>query len=145
MGALFSGAKRVGAKVIPEQILPGVDTRVAAAPIPDEWVWRKRALRPAPEPITPQYWPIPTVDESCTMCPVCQNVCPTDAINRELDVSGTYRLFLQVEACTGCEACQRSCPPSAIGMSETAPFEAIGGVILLREEKPVIGQAELSG
>ena len=140
VGALFAGAKRTGAKIIPDQVLPGIQTRPDAAPVPDEWLWRQRALRPAPPAGSEQHWPVPTVDEKCTMCPVCQNVCPTDAITRELDEAGTYSLKLRVDACTGCEACLRSCPPDAIRMSPTVPYEAIGGTVVLREEAPLTAQ-----
>lgn len=121
------------AKLIPERILPGVDTKPEAQQIPDEWLWRKKALRPAPEPQTLQYWVVPSVDENCIFCPVCQNVCPTSAVTREREMDGTWKIRLEVQACTGCNACVTSCPPTAMKLEPSIEFALLEQTILLRE------------
>ncbi|MFN3266127.1 MAG: 4Fe-4S binding protein [Deinococcales bacterium] len=121
------------AKLIPERFLPGVDTKPEAQQIPDEWVWRKKALRPTPEPQALQYWVVPSVDENCIFCPVCQNVCPTNAITREREMDGMWKIRLEVQACTGCNACVTSCPPSAMKLEPLIEFSLLEQTILLRE------------
>ncbi len=133
LGSLFQGAKRGAAAVIPDQPLPGVDASLPREPVPDEWQWRKRALKPRPAEGTAQYWPTPSVNENCIFCPVCTNVCPTNAIVRELESDGSYRLQLQVDACTGCNACVVSCPPDAMTLEPETPFERISERVIVRE------------
>jgi ferredoxin len=121
------------AKLIPEKLIPGVDTKPEAVRIPEEWAWRKKALRPRPEPDTMQYWVVPTVDENCIFCPVCMNVCPTSAIAREREMDGTWKISLEVQACTGCNACVVSCPPTAMKLEPMTQFEKLSQTLLLRE------------
>jgi ferredoxin len=121
------------AKLIPERFLPGVDTKLEAPRIPEEWAWRKKALRPTPEPQTLQYWVVPSVDENCIFCPVCMNVCPTSAIAREREMDGTWKISLEVQACTGCNACVVSCPPTAMKLEPMIQFEKLSQTLLLRE------------
>ncbi|WP_157463404.1 4Fe-4S dicluster domain-containing protein, partial [Deinococcus pimensis] len=92
------------------QPLPFVDWSVPQERVPQELVWRLRALKPTPAPETPVFWPSPVVDETCIFCPVCTNVCPTEAITRGVQADGSVALLLQTDACTGCQACARSCP-----------------------------------
>ncbi|MFC6662005.1 4Fe-4S dicluster domain-containing protein [Deinococcus multiflagellatus] len=42
---------------------------------------------------------------------MCANVCPTGAIDRDLQPDGGVHLLLNLSACTGCMACLQSCPP----------------------------------
>lgn len=133
MGALFTSAKRGVAHAIPETPLPGIDASVPVAPVPDEWVWRKKTLRPRPAELDVQYWPAPSVNENCIFCPVCQNVCPTSAITRELESDGSYRITMQMDACTGCNACVVSCPPGAMTLEPETPFVRLSERVVLRE------------
>lgn len=121
------------ARVIPDRILPGVETRVETQHIPEEWAWRKRALRPTPPADTAQYWPTPSVNENCIFCPVCTNVCPTEAIRRERLEDGSYTLTLEVAACTGCNACVLSCPPDAMRLEARVPHGSLSEFVVLRE------------
>jgi Fe-S-cluster-containing hydrogenase component 2 len=121
------------ARVIPDRIIPGVDTKPEVQAVPDEWVWRRKALRPTPEPETLQYWPTPTVNDACIFCPVCQNVCPTNAITRDREMDGSYQIKLEVAACTGCNACVLSCPPSAMTLEAKTPTLKLNETVVLHE------------
>lgn len=137
-GALARGARSMAAQSIPDSPLPFVDWSEPEDRIPAEWQWRLRALRPAPAPETPVYWPAPLVDDTCIDCPVCANVCPTDAITRDVQPDGSVTLTLSLAACTGCQACERSCPPQAISMQPEWRFDALESLILLRDSGNIL-------
>ncbi|MFC6592472.1 4Fe-4S binding protein [Deinococcus lacus] len=113
-GRVFRAGRQELAGLLPERPLPFVDWSVPAERTPQEWRWRKRALTPAPPPEAPVYWPAPVVDDKCMDCPVCTNVCPTEAITRLHTEEGDMHLILDLNACTGCMACTESCPPRAM-------------------------------
>jgi ferredoxin len=121
------------ARVIPDRFIPGVDTKLEVQPVPDEWVWRRKALRPTPELEVAQYWPTPTVNDDCIFCPVCQNVCPTNAITRDREMDGSYKITLEVAACTGCNACVLSCPPTAMTLEAKTDFGKLDEKVVLHE------------
>ncbi len=77
-------------------------------------------------------WVLPRVHEGCIMCPVCTNVCPTDAFERELTPvkeGGGGVLKLEPERCNGCNACVTSCPVKVITLdTEVTWGELSGGV-----------------
>lgn len=102
--SLFGATRRLAAEALPElpeEIAPADDEET----LPAELRLRKLAAQKAPE----VRWPGVRVLEGCTLCPVCQNACPTAAIRRFRD--GEERVLeLVLERCTGCEACVRSCP-----------------------------------
>ncbi len=133
MQALARNTRDGTVRMIPEKMIPGVDTKLQAPRIPEEWVWRKKALRPTPSPEALQYWVIPSINEDCIFCPVCQNVCPTEAIKREREIDGMWKINLETAACTGCNACVVSCPPSAMKLEPEIPFEQLERILLLRE------------
>ena len=137
-GALARGARNMAAQSIPDSPLPFVDWSEPEDRTPSEWQWRVRALRPAPAPETAVYWPAPVVDDTCIDCPVCANVCPTDAISREVQADGSVTLALSLAACTGCDACARSCPPQAIHMQEHWRFDALEQLVLLRDSGNIL-------
>ena len=137
-GALARGARNMAAQSIPDSPLPFVDWSEPEDRIPAEWQWRVRALRPAPAPETPVHWPAPLVDDTCIDCPVCANVCPTDAITRDVQPDGSVTLTLSLAACTGCQACERSCPPQAITMQPEWRFDALESLILLRDSGNIL-------
>ncbi|MCS7194171.1 MAG: 4Fe-4S binding protein [Meiothermus sp.] len=133
-GALFGGAKRSAAELMPSLPL-----------LPEEPYEDKRAERPAElrlrraAAIRAQSvrWPRIAVGEGCTLCPVCSNVCPTKAVERERSPSGEeYVLKLDVSACTGCGACVESCPPQVITLAEADRAEVLGGPIELYRGVP---------
>jgi ferredoxin len=133
IGGFARNTRESAAKLIPENPLPGFSTKLEAQPVPEEWEWRRKALRPAPDSSTPQYWPVPSVNEDCIFCPVCTNVCPTEAVRRERDEGGLWKIELEVSACTGCNACVLSCPPTAMKLEPEVPFETLDQTVLLRE------------
>lgn len=134
---LRAGQKQV-IRQLPERPLPFVDWSVPEQRQPAEWRWRARSLRPTPPPDTPVHWPAPLIMEGCIDCPVCANVCPTEAITRELRPDGGVELYLNLSACTGCMACQRSCPPQVIHRQEQWFYAALGQTVLLRESDSVM-------
>ncbi|GGJ60848.1 4Fe-4S binding protein [Deinococcus aquiradiocola] len=137
-GALARGARTMAAQSIPDSPLPFVDWSEPEDRVPSEWQWRVRALRPAPAPDAPVHWPAPVVDDTCIDCPVCANVCPTDAITRDVQPDGSVTLTLALAACTGCRACEASCPPQAIRMQPEWRFEALEALVLLRDSGNIL-------
>ncbi len=136
LGALWGSARRGLAQVIPDRPLPGVDGLPEPGRIGDEWVWRRRALKPRPADGAPQYWPAPAVDESCSFCQVCEVLCPTDAITRKTHLDGTIRLNLEVAACNGCNACVVSCPVGAMSLQTTRSFQDLEQIVMMRSSEP---------
>lgn len=137
-GALLRAGKQQVAHHIPDQPLPFVDWSEPAERTPQEWKWRQQTLRPAPAPEEAVYWPAPLVDDTCIDCPVCANVCPTEAITRDLQPDGGVRLLLSLGDCTGCMGCVRSCPPQAMHQQSHWRADALGAQILLRESDSVM-------
>ncbi|GGR51728.1 polyferredoxin [Deinococcus seoulensis] len=137
-GAVFRAAGQQVAQSLPESPLPFVDWSVPEDRTPQEWQWRARTLKPAPPEGVGLHWPAPLVDDTCIDCPVCANVCPTDAITRDLQPDGGVRLLLNLPACTGCMACLRSCPPQAIHEQTAWLPAAFQAPILLRESDSVM-------
>ena len=133
----FTSLLRAGSRQIsqnlPERPLPFVDWSDPPQRTPQEWTWRRKALKPVPPAGVGVVWPAPLVDEKCIDCPVCANVCPTEAITRELRPEGGVRLLLNLGACTGCMACLHSCPPGAIHEQKEWLLAAFDVQILLRE------------
>ncbi|MGM9323261.1 4Fe-4S dicluster domain-containing protein, partial [Deinococcus aquaticus] len=137
-GAMFRAAGQQVAQSLPESPLPFVDWSVPEDRTPQEWQWRARTLKPAPPEGVGLYWPAPLIDDTCIDCPVCTNVCPTDAITRDLQPDGGVRLLLNLTACTGCMACLHSCPPQAIHAQDQWLPAAFQAPILLRESDSVM-------
>lgn len=134
---LRAGQKQV-IRQLPERPLPFVDWSIPAERAPQEWHWRSRTLKPTPAPNTPVQWTAPLIEDGCIDCPVCANVCPTEAISRHLRPEGGVELHLNLSACTGCMACQRSCPPQVMRPQHQWLFGAFGSPILLRESDSVM-------
>jgi NAD-dependent dihydropyrimidine dehydrogenase PreA subunit len=137
LNALWGSTKRGLAQAIPDRPLPGVDAMPEPGRIGDEWLWRRRALKPRPSDGTPQHWPAPAVNESCTFCQVCETLCPTDAITREAQPDGTISLNLEIAACNGCNACVVSCPVDAMRLETSRVFEDLERTVVMRRSQPV--------
>ena len=100
-----------------------------AKPLPLE-LERKRTLfaMTKPEPEQGFHWAKPIVEEDCLLCPVCTNVCPTDAFGRIFPKSGSgdsTKLTLDIGRCNGCNACVQSCPVDVIRLEETSTWQEI--------------------
>jgi ferredoxin len=68
------------------------------------------------------------INDKCTGCKICAQVCPTLAITME-PVPGTKHKKLAIveeEACTGCTACEQRCPFDAIEMAHLSEPRLIG-------------------
>ncbi|BFH76535.1 4Fe-4S dicluster domain-containing protein [Thermus thermophilus] len=126
--ALMGSAKRTAADLVPELPLP--QEAEEGKDLPPELRLRRQAARRAPG----VRWPKVRVEEGCTLCPVCTNVCPTGAVYRVRE-GEEYVLYLKVEACTGCGACVESCPPQVMALEE-APKEEVGKELELFRGKP---------
>jgi Fe-S-cluster-containing hydrogenase component 2 len=116
--SLFGSAKRGVAQVIPDNPLPGVNAKLEASRIPEEWIWRKQALTKLARGAEHILWKTPKINQSCTLCQVCEFVCPTKAITRSQE---TQSITLEVSACIGCNACTVSCPENAIELQTKIP------------------------
>jgi ferredoxin len=126
--ALLGSARRAAAEMVPEPPLPAPEE---AKGLPAELRLRLVAARRASE----VRWPRIRVEEGCTLCPVCTNVCPTEAVRRVRE-GEEYVLLLKVEACTGCGACVESCPPQVIRLEEAPKEELYQEVELFRGKPP---------
>jgi ferredoxin len=90
-----------------------------------------------PSPDQPVPW-ILTLDESaCSMCEVCAQRCPSDALR--IDQSGeTLRLVYRPAICIGCEvddSCQAQCPEDAILLGERRhPQDEAEELVLMQSE-----------
>lgn len=131
---LLGRGRRELVALIPDSPLPFVDWSEPEQRTPEEWRWRKATLSPAPPTTAPVYWPAPLVDENCMDCPVCANVCPTEAISRTHDAAGTLHLTINLSACTGCMACVSSCPPRAMHRQNFWAAAALSAPMLLFEK-----------
>lgn len=125
--ALMGSARRTAADLVPELPLP---EEPEPKGLPAELRLRFLAASRA-EAVR---WPKIQVGEGCTLCPVCTNVCPTEAVYRVRE-GEEYVLRLKVEACTGCGACVESCPPQVIRLEE-APKAEVGEELELYRGKP---------
>jgi ferredoxin len=125
--ALLGSAKRTAADLVPELPLPAPEEEKGLPP-------ELRLRRLAAERAFEVRWPRIRVEEGCTLCPVCTNVCPTGAVRRVRE-GEEYVLYLQVETCTGCRACVESCPPQVIRLEE-ASKEELGELELFRGKPP---------
>lgn len=123
--ALLNSAKRTAAEVVPD--LPAPE-EAEEKPVPAELRLRQIAAKRGQR----ARWPRVEVAEGCTLCPVCTNVCPTQAIRR-VRQGEEYLLYLEVDRCTGCGACVESCPPQVMRLSEA---ESLGEVLLFRGQPP---------
>ena len=126
--ALLGSARRAAAEMVPEPPLPAPEEEKG---LPAELRLRLVAARRASE----VRWPRIRVEEGCTLCPVCANVCPTEAVRRVRE-GEEYVLLLKVEACTGCGACVESCPPQVIRLEEAPKEELYQEVELFRGKPP---------
>ena len=126
--ALLGSARRAAAEMVPEPPLPTPEEEKS---LPTELRLRLVAARRASE----VRWPRIRVEEGCTLCPVCANVCPTEAVRRVRE-GEEYVLLLKVEACTGCGACVESCPPRVIRLEEAPKEELYQEVELFRGKPP---------
>ncbi|MCX7802374.1 MAG: 4Fe-4S binding protein [Meiothermus ruber] len=133
-GALLGGAKRSAAELVPNLPLPPSEPyEDKRGELPAELRLRRLAAYRAQA----VHWPRIAVAEGCTLCPVCSNVCPTKAVERERAPGGEeYVLKLNVSACTGCGACLESCPPQVISLTEAAREEVLGAPIELFRGRP---------
>ncbi|MDO5735796.1 MAG: 4Fe-4S binding protein [Propionibacteriaceae bacterium] len=57
--------------------------------------------------------PRPGVDEGCTGCRACVNICPKDALSFT-DADDIFNLTVDPAACVGCGECARVCPEGIV-------------------------------
>lgn len=127
--ALLGSAKRTAADLVPEPPVPLPEPEEKG--LPAELRLRLLAAKRASE----VRWPRIRVEDGCTLCPVCTNVCPTEAVYRVRE-GEEYVLKLKVEACTGCGACVESCPPQVIRLEAAGKEEVFQELELYRGKPP---------
>jgi Fe-S-cluster-containing hydrogenase component 2 len=128
--AMMGGAQRSAAELLPQlPMLEQGSTPEQATPA--ELRLRQLATRKAES----ARWPRIAVGEGCTLCPVCTNVCPTQAVSRTRQAD-EYLLTLDPAACTGCGACVESCPPQVIRLTEANRETVLGGSLELHRGTP---------
>jgi formate hydrogenlyase subunit 6/NADH:ubiquinone oxidoreductase subunit I len=128
-GSWFSSIKRGAANVIPDVELPGILTTLEPNAVPEEWRWRRTLSAKSPEKT---FWPAPVVNANCTLCQVCETVCPTSALHRETLEDDTHELTLELANCTGCDACVKSCPTHAMRLEPFWTLDALSSIVVLR-------------
>ncbi len=141
--SLFKAGKEQVARTIPDQplpfvTLPFVNWSIPEERVPAEWKWRALSAKAGAAPQQALYWPAPLVNDTCIDCPVCSNVCPTQAIDRNILPTGKVELILNLPACTGCMACVKSCPPLAMYPQEHWLPVAFDVPILLRQSDSIM-------
>jgi ferredoxin len=128
-GSWFSSIKRGAANVIPDVELPGFLGASETSEMPEEWRWRRTLSVKSPNKT---FWPAPVVNANCTLCQVCETVCPTNALQRETLEDGTHELTLELANCTGCDACVKSCPTHAMRLEPFWTLDALSSIVVLR-------------
>jgi len=74
------------------------------------------------------------ISESCIACNVCETLCPTGAIRREVnDALHQTRLLFSLFRCVGCGVCRVTCFPGAISL-----LEEVDLIELLRKEEKTL-------
>jgi len=118
---------QLGASDILEPFDPGEDDHGI---LPKEMQYQKQIIslaKPEAQDLVP--WRLPRVNDSCIMCPVCSNVCPTNAFSRDFepeDLDGTV-LLIEPDHCNACNGCVTACPVAAIEMDEEVSWEELTG------------------
>ena len=88
--------------------------------LPKTMVYQKQIIalaKPKAQDLVP--WRLPQIADNCILCPVCTNICPSNAFSRDfepIDKDGTV-LEIKPDHCNGCDACVKACPVSAITMT----------------------------
>lgn len=131
---LFRGGVRSGQRLSADLLAPLEvfgETGAEEKGVPIELERQLLTIRAAdPEPETQVPWTLPRVHDGCIMCPVCTNVCPTNAFHRELTPvkdGGGGVLKLHPERCNGCNACVVSCPVKVITLDEEIAWGELSG------------------
>lgn len=98
--------------------------------LPTEMQTRYRSIQVAePAPEEPVPWRLPRIADGCIMCPVCTQICPTDAFSRDFDPIGMDGSVLRLDPsrCVGCDACVDACPVSVISMDDVVTWRELSG------------------
>ena len=83
-------------------------------------------------------WVLPRISDGCIMCPVCTQVCPTNAFHRTFNpehVEGAI-LELDPERCMGCDACVQACPINVITLDDKVTWGELSNKTLEMFHKP---------
>lgn len=68
-----------------------------------------------------RYFGLIKVDERCTVCKSCTNMCPMNAIRIE-----EGKIKFDHGLCIGCELCSKSCPENAVKVYKILDFSSLG-------------------
>ncbi len=67
------------------------------------------------------------VASHCVGCNICETLCPTGSIRRDVDETGRIALYFTAARCTGCGVCAEACPPGAIAYGEDVNLKELMG------------------
>ena len=101
--------------------------------------------KPEPEDLVP--WSLPRVDDGCIFCPVCTNVCPTDAFSRDFEkpaLRSGGKLLLEPDKCNGCNACVTSCPVDVVSMDSEISYQELTAGVQVAFEKLEVQKEEVT-
>lgn len=81
-----------------------------------------------------------TIFDDCTACGTCVRVCPTSALQLEVDEEEEYyRIKFLPLTCVGCEACVHVCVPGAISINHSPSFTEV----FERKEDVILSEGDL--
>ena len=98
--------------------------------LPTEMQTRYRSIEvSAPDPSDRVPWRLPRIAHGCIMCPVCTQICPTDAFSRDFEPIGMDGSVLRLDParCVGCDACVGACPVDVIDMDDDVTWSELSG------------------
>ena len=103
--------------------------------IPLSRQWLSEALRELPDEKIP--FLTLQVNDNCTSCGVCVDICPQEALAQWTDEDGQIRLVFEPVKCVQCDRCGQICLPKAIELtSKRLNSRLLTGKVLLHTGRP---------
>lgn len=89
-------------------------------------------------PTTQVPWVLPRISDGCIMCPVCTQVCPTNAFHRTFNPKPEEGAVLELDpgSCMGCDACVQACPINVITLDDKVTWGELSNKTIEAFHKP---------